>query len=114
MCQKKYKTVVELCTYCKKQLSNANGPDASIIDSGLIEAFKQKRAVDKANCVKKLVHKTFKDYDELKTSIDSLKKQNKALYDRLRRMPARKSTKAKLGFKQKTDKSTVQIDTNSN
>ena len=59
------------------------------------------------------MRKTFKDYDELLISIDSLRKQNKALYDRLRRMPAKKSTKAKLGFKQKTEKSTVQIDTSS-
>ena len=74
MCQKKYKNVVELCTYCKKQLSSASGPDASIIDKGLIEAFKQKREVDRANCVKKLVRKAFTDYDELITSIDSLRK----------------------------------------
>ena len=59
------------------------------------------------------MRKTFKDYDELLTSIDSLRKQNKALYDRLRMMPAKKSIKAKLGFKQKTEKSTVQIDTSS-
>ena len=114
LCQKKYKNVVELCTYCKKQLSNANGPDASIIDSGLIEAFKQKRAVDRANCVKKLVRETSTDFQQLVASNDSLRKQVKALQNRLRRMPAKRSTKAKLGFKQKADKSTVQIGTNSN
>ena len=114
MYQKKYKNVVELCTYCKKQLSSANGPDASIIDSGLIEAFKQKRAVDRANCVKKLVRETSTDFQQLVASNDSLRKQVKALQNRLRRMPAKRSTKAKLGFKQKTDKLTVQIDTNSN
>ena len=114
MCQKKYKNVVELCTYCKKQLSSANGPDASIIGSGLIEAFKQKRAVDRANCVKKLVRETSTDFQELVASNDSLRKQVKALQNRLRRMPAKRSTKAKLGFKQKADKSTVQIGTNSN
>ena len=99
MCQKKYKNVVELCTYCKKQLSSASGPDASIIDRGIIEAFKQKRAVDKLNCVKKLVRATSTDFQQQKATIDSLRKQNKALYDRLRRMPARNPTKAKLGFK---------------
>ena len=111
MCQKKYKNVVELCTYCKKQLSNANGPDASIIDSGLIEAFKQKRAVDRANCVKKLVRETSTDFQQLVASNDSLRKQVKALQNRLRRAPARRSTKAKLGFKQKDPKSTPQTGT---
>ena len=62
LCQKKYKNVVELCTYCKKQLTSASGPNASIIDRGLIEAFKQKRAVDRANCVKKLVRETSTDF----------------------------------------------------
>ena len=113
MCQKKYKNVVELCTYCKKQLSSASGPDSSIIDRGIIEAFKQKRAVDRANCVKKLVRETSTDFQQLVASNNSLKKQVKALQNRLRRMPARKPTKAKLGFKQKDSKSTVLIDTSS-
>ena len=111
MCQKKYKNVVELCTYCKKQLSSASGPDASIIDKGLIAAFKQKRAVDRANCVKKLVRETSTDFQQLVASNDSLKKQVKALQNRLRRVPARRSTKAKLGFKQKDPKSTPQTGT---
>ena len=111
MCQKKYKTVVELCTYCKKQLTSASGPDASIIDRGLIEAFKQKRAVDRANCVKKLVRETSTDFQQLVASNDSLRKQVKALQNRLRRAPARRSTKAKLGFKQKDPKSTPQTGT---
>ena len=55
LCQKKYKNVVELCTYCKKKLASANDPNTTSIDSDLITAFNQKRAVDKTNCVKKLV-----------------------------------------------------------
>ena len=108
LCQKKYKNVVELCTYCKKQLTSASGPNASIIDRGLIEAFTQKRAVDKANCVKKLARATSTDFQHLEATIASLRKEKKALRDRLRRAPARRPTKAKLGFKQKTEKSAPQ------
>ena len=82
-------------------------------DWGLINALRQPRERDRKQFGKTLVRQTFTDYDELVASNNSLKKQNKALYDRLRRMPAKKSTKAKLGFKQKTEKSTVQIDTSS-
>ena len=57
------------------------------------------------------MHQTYTDYDELKASNDGLKKQVKALSDRLRRMPTRKSTKAKLGFKQKSKNQAVQTDT---
>ena len=39
MCQKMYKNLIELCTYCKKKLIAANSPNASIIESGLIKAF---------------------------------------------------------------------------
>ena len=80
---------------------------AGSFDKGLIEAFKQKRAVDRVNCVKKLVRETSTDFQQLVASNDSLKKQVKALQNRLRRIPARNSTKAKLGFKQKGAKSTV-------
>ena len=37
--QKKYKNVVELCTYCKKKLASANDPNTTSIDSDLITAF---------------------------------------------------------------------------
>ena len=82
-------------------------------DWGLINALRQPRERDRKKFGKMLVRETYTDYDELVASNNSLRKQNKALYDRLRRMPAKKSTKAKLGFKQKTEKSTVQIDTSS-
>ena len=100
-------TVLELCSGSAGRRISASGTDGCIIEKGLIEAFKQKRAVDRANCVKKLVRETSTDFQQLIASNDSLKKQVKALQNRLRRMPARKSTKAKLGFKQKDPKSTV-------
>ena len=89
-------------------------PSAGSFDRGLIEAIRKSKARDRKSSAQKLVRESSKDFQQLEAANDSLKKQNKALYDRLRRMPARKSTKAKLGFKQKTDKSTVQIDTHSN
>ena len=87
---------------------------AGSFDRGLIEAIRKSKARDRKSSAQKLVRENSKDFQQLEAANDSLKKQNKALYDRLRRMPAKKSTKAKLGFKQKADKSTVQIDTNSN
>ena len=101
MCQKKYKNVVELCTYCKKQLSSANGPNGSIIERGLIEVFKQRGAEKKARLYRKLVTKISPGTSNLEANNERLKKENKALYDRLRKKPARKPTKTTLGFKQK-------------
>ena len=87
---------------------------AGSFDRGLIEAIRKSKARDRKSSAQKLVRETSTDFQQLEASNDSLKKQVKALQNRLRRMPAKKSTKAKLGFKQKTEKSTVQIDTNSN
>ena len=56
LCRKVYKNVIQLCTYCEKKLKAASAPNASVIDGGLINAFNQKRAVDKTKCVEKLVH----------------------------------------------------------
>ena len=49
--------------------------------------------------------------DKLEAANERLKKENKALYDRLRNMPARKPAKAKLGFKPKFKNQAVQTDT---
>ena len=87
---------------------------AGSFDRGLIEAIRKSKARDRKSSAQKLVRETSTDFQQLEASNDSLKKQVKALQNRLRRMPAKKSTKAKLGFKQRTEKSTVQIDTNSN
>ena len=87
---------------------------AGSFDRGLIEAIRKSKARDRKSSAQKLVRETSTDFQQLEASNDSLKKQVKALQNRLRRMPAKKSTKAKLGFKQKTEKSTVQIDKNSN
>ena len=43
-------------------------------DWGLINAFRQPRERDRIFAGKKLVHKTFTDYDELVAANDSLKK----------------------------------------
>ena len=91
-----------------------SGPEASDIDRGLIESIRLTREHHRTNSVRKLVRTTSTDFQELEASNASLRKENKALQNRLRRAAARRPTKAKLGFKQKTDKSTVQIDTNSN
>ena len=53
--------------------------------------------------MKKLVRETSTDFQQLVASNDSLKKQVKALQNRLRRMPARKPTKAKLGKRGKAE-----------
>ena len=80
-------------------------------DKGLIEAIRKSKARDRKSSAQKLVRETSTDFQQLVASNDSLRKQNKALYDRLRRAPARRSTKAKLGFKQKDPKSTPQTGT---
>ena len=85
-----------------------SGPEASDIDRGLIESIRLTREHHRTNSVRKLVHETSTDFQELEASNDSLKKQVKALKNRLRRAPARKPTKAKLGFKQKDPKSAPQ------
>ena len=82
-------------------------------DRDLIDVIRKSKARDRKSSAQKLVRMSSKDFQQLEAANDSLKKQNKALYDCLRRMPARKSTKAKLGFKQKDPKSTVLIDTSS-
>ena len=104
----------QLCGFCFKKIQSMKASSTGSFDRGLIEAIRKSKARDRKSSAQKLVRENSKDFQQLEAANDSLKKQNKALYDRLRRMPARKSTKAKLGFKQKTDKSTVQIDTNSN
>ena len=81
---------------------------AGSFDRGLIEAIRKSKARDRKSSAQKLVRETSTDFQELEASNDSLKKQVKALQNRLRRAPARKPTKAKLGFKQKDPKSAPQ------
>ena len=85
-----------------------SGPEASDIDRGLIESIRLTREHHRTNSVRKLVRETSTDFQELEATIASLRKEKKALYDRLRRAPARRPTKAKLGFKQKDPKSAPQ------
>ena len=104
----------QLCGFCCKKIQSMKAPSAGSFDRGLIEAIRKSKARDRKSSAQKLVRESSKDFQQLEAANDSLKKQNKALYDRLRRMPARKSTKAKLGFKQKGQKSTLLIDTKLN
>ena len=52
--------------------------------------------------------------DKLKATIESQKKQMRALRDRLRKMAARLAAKAANGFKQKAPKQTLNLGKNSN
>ena len=105
LCRKVYKNVIQLCTYCEKKLKAASAPNASVIDGGLINAFNQKRAVDKTKCVQNLVRELSTDKSESRVTMDELRKRNKALEAKLRRQATKKSTTAALGFKEKGAKS---------
>ena len=107
-------SVQQLCGFCFKKIQSMKVSSAGSFDKGLIETIRKSKARDRKSSAQKLVRETSTDFQQLVASNDSLRKQVKALQNRLRRMPAKRSTKAKLGFKQKADKSTVQIDTNSN
>ena len=78
---------------------------AGSFDRGLIEAIRKSKARDRKSSAQKLVRETSTDFQELEAENASLRKEKKALCERLRRAAARRPTKAKLGFKQKDPKS---------
>ena len=114
MCQKEYKNVIELCTYCKKKLKAANDPNTTGIERGLLSAFLEQRARERQSAVDRLATETKPASDKLRDKIESQKKKIKSLNDRLRKMPARLSSKAANGFKQKAPKKTLKLSLNSN
>ena len=85
-----------------------SGPEASDIDRGLIESIRLTREHHRTNSVRKLARTISTDFQELEAENASLRKEKKALRERLRRAAARRPTKAKLGFKQKDPKSAPQ------
>ena len=101
MCKKEYKSVIELCTYCKKKLKAANASNSSGIESGLLNAFLEQRARERQSAVNRLAIETKPASDTSKATIVALRKKVKALNERLRKMPARLAAKAANGFKQK-------------
>ena len=98
----------QLCGFCFKKIQSMKASSAGSFDRGLIEAIRKSKARDRKSSAQKLVRETSTDFQQLEATNDSLKKQVKALQNRLRRAPARKPTKAKLGFKQKDPKSAPQ------
>ena len=85
MCQKEYRTVTELCTYCKKKLKAANAPNSGGIESGLLSAFLEQRARQRQSTVKKLARKINPISKKTKATIESQKKQIRALRAILRK-----------------------------
>ena len=56
LCQKKDQNIFQLCDRCYSWLWASSESSIYFLDRDLFEAFKQKRAIDKANYVKKLVY----------------------------------------------------------
>ena len=70
MCQKEYKNVIELCTYCKKKLKAANDPNTTGIERGLLSAFLEQRARERQSAVDRLATETKPASDKLRAQID--------------------------------------------
>ena len=110
LCEKTNQAVQQLCGYCFKRIQSMKASPPASFDWGLIEAIQKSKARDRKSSAQKLVSEISPGTDKLEVANERLKKENKALYDRLRNMPARKPAKAKLGFKPKFKNQAVQTD----
>ena len=103
MCERTYKSVQQLCGNCFKRLKDMKASESGSTDKGLFEIIQLSKARDRNNSALKLVNKKNPDYQKLKETNQRLKKENKTLYDSQRYQTSKKSARAALGFKAKTE-----------
>ena len=113
LCEKTIQGVQQLCGFCFKKIQSMKTSPPGSFDKGLIEAIQKSNARDRKSLAQKMITQQDPAYQSLKDRIKVLERRAKSNYVMSRKAMARKSTKAKLGFKQKTEKLTVKIDTSS-
>ena len=101
MCRDTVPSGANCCNACARKLKGIFAAKDSVIDSGLARAISIGRSYEREQSVRSLARTLCKPPEKLAAKLEQLKRENKVMRERVRRL---NNSKATLGFKSKAPK----------